>query len=179
MNIEKLNIPGVMLIKNNVNKDHRGSFFKPYSYEELIQYDININIKEVFYSYSHKNVIRGMHFQIPPFDQEKIVNVVKGKIIDVLLDLRIKSDSYGKFISIELTQNDGKSVYIPKGIAHGFLSISSYTIVLYMVNSKYSPNHDGGIRYDSFGYEWNVKNPILSSRDLSFENFDEFKSPFI
>ena len=177
MNIEKLDISGVMLIKNNVNKDHRGSFFKPYSYEELTQYDINI--KEVFYSYSRKNVIRGMHFQIPPFDQEKIVNVVKGKIIDVLLDLRIKSDSYGKFISIELTQNDGKSVYIPKGIAHGFLSISSYTIVLYMVNSKYSPNHDGGIRYDSFGYEWNVKNPILSSRDLSFENFDEFKSPFI
>ncbi|EQD35303.1 dTDP-4-dehydrorhamnose 3,5-epimerase [mine drainage metagenome] len=178
MNIEMLGLTGSLIINKEVKSDIRGNFYKSYASDELRRNGTDFDVKEIFYSTSSKNVVRGMHFQVPPFEQAKLVNVVKGNITDVLLDLRVNSESCGKFVSLNLSEYDGKTLYIPRGIAHGFVSRSIESIVLYAVDSPYSMLSEGGIRYDSFGYDWRVENPILSDRDRSFIQFDGFMSPF-
>lgn len=178
MEIEDLFIPEAKLITGKIAKDIRGSFFKPYNHEEISKLGIQFSVKEAFYSISKRNVIRGMHFLKPPSSQAKIVSVIKGRITDVLLDLRTDSKYYGKFISIDLKESDGQSIFIPKGVAHGFLGIDDENIVLYLADVGYSKENDDGIRYDSFGYEWGVTNPILSERDAGFAKFQNFTSPF-
>lgn len=178
MKIEDLFIPEARLIKGNIAKDIRGSFFKQYNYEEISKLGIKFNVKETLYSISKKDVIRGMHFQRPPMSQAKIVTVIKGSITDVLLDLRKDSKYYGKFLSIYLNERDGKSIFIPKGVAHGFLGIDMENIVFYLTDEEYSKESEDGIRYDSFGYKWAVTNPVLSKRDFGFKEFKYFMSPF-
>ncbi|MEM0134160.1 MAG: dTDP-4-dehydrorhamnose 3,5-epimerase family protein [Thermoplasmatales archaeon] len=179
MEIDPLKLQGILLIENLVNSDIRGRFFKSYAREELLAKNIDFNIEEVFYSTSKKNVIRGMHFQLPPFEQGKIVNVINGKVVDVVLDIRKGSPSYGKSISLTLEENDGKALYIPSGFAHGFISTDAESTVLYLANCKYSPESETGIRYDSFGFDWKTERPILSNRDLGFKPMDSFHSPFV
>ncbi|MGC8622296.1 MAG: dTDP-4-dehydrorhamnose 3,5-epimerase family protein [Caldisphaera sp.] len=178
MKVEELGLDGVKLIKNDVFQDKRGYLFKPYSYDQLFENGINMEIKEVLFTTSKKNVIRGMHFQMPPSDQSKIVTVMRGKIIDVLLDIKRGSLSFGKYVTLKLEANDGKAIFMPGGIAHGFLSLANGTQVLYLMDSPYSPSDESGIRYDSFGYVWGVQNPIISNRDLAFKPFNQFESPF-
>ena len=175
---EDLFIPEAKLIKGEIATDNRGSFFKPYNNEEILKMGIRFAVKEAFYSISKRDVIRGMHFQRPPSSQAKIITVIKGRIIDVLLDLRTDSKYYGKFISIDLKESDGKSIFIPKGVAHGFLGIDTENIVLYLADTKYSKENDDGVRYDSFGYDWGITNPILSERDVGFIKLEDFISPF-
>lgn len=179
LEIEPLKLPGVLLIKNKVNPDIRGFFFKPYAREELIKRNIDFSVAEVFYSISKKNVIRGMHFQLPPSEQAKIVTVISGKITDVVLDIRKGSPYYGRWISIFLEANDGKALYIPRGFAHGFISRNGQSTVLYLANCKYSSESEAGVKYDSFGFDWETDGPILSNRDLNFKPIDSFQSPFI
>lgn len=178
MKIEELPVPGVKLITGELAQDKRGSFFKPYNYESVSKLGIRFDVKEVFYSISRKGVIRGMHFQNPPSEQEKIFTVIKGSIMDVILDLRTDSEYFGKFIAIRMNEDEGHSVLIPKGTAHGFLGLDLENIVLYLADAPYSKEDEDGIRYDSFGYDWGIIEPILSNRDLSFRVFDEFISPF-
>ncbi len=178
MEIEDLFIPEAKLITGKIAKDVRGSFFKPYNHEEISKLGIQFSVKEAFYSISKRDIIRGMHFQKPPSSQAKIVTVIKGRITDVLLDLRTDSKNYGKFISIDLRESDGKSIFIPKGVAHGFLGIDTENVVLYLADTEYSKENDDGIRYDSFGYDWGVTNPILSDRDAGFIKLEDFISPF-
>ena len=178
MEIENLPIDGIKLIRYDIHKDTRGYTCKPFSSEEMQRSGLTFEIKEVFLSFSRKNVIRGMHFQVPPNSQEKIVNVIKGKIIDVLLDIRTNSSTYGKYISLEMGKMDGTSVYVPQGVAHGFLSLERDNIISYLLNSPYSSSGEKGIRYDSFGYKWPTNSPTLSNRDYAFEKFNEFVSPF-
>ena len=178
MKIHNTEIKGAMLIEYNVNHDTRGYALKPFSLNQIKDAGLKFEVKEIFYSMSNKNVIRGMHFQLPPYAQAKIVHVIKGRIVDVLLDLRTDSTTYGKYVSIELEEGDGKVVYIPKGLAHGFASLVNSSTVLYLFDGPYSSEFEGGIRYDSFGYEWKIDRPILSTRDFSFPEFYRFKSPF-
>jgi len=178
MKIEEMAIKGVYLLYGVTHRDKRGLSSQPYSEENLKEAGINIEVKEVLYSVSLKNVIRGMHFQLPPFTQSKLVTVISGEIMDVLLDLRVNSESYGKSIDVKLTENEGLMIYIPKGIAHGFLSLADNSTVLYIMDLPYVAEYDSGIRYDSFGYKWNVSEPILSDRDLALQRLNEFKSPF-
>lgn len=178
MKIEELPVPGVKLITGEFTRDKRGSFFKLYNYENVSELGIRFDVKEVFYSISRKGVIRGMHFQKPPSEQEKIFTVIKGSVMDVILDLRTDSEYFGKFITIRMNEEDGRSVLIPKGTAHGFLGLDLENIVLYLADASYSKEDEDGIRYDSFGYDWGIIEPILSNRDLSFRGFDEFISPF-
>jgi dTDP-4-dehydrorhamnose 3,5-epimerase/CDP-3, 6-dideoxy-D-glycero-D-glycero-4-hexulose-5-epimerase len=121
-----------------------------------------------------------MHFQLPPNDHEKLVYVPKGEIMDVVLDLRKNSKTFGEYINILLSSNNHRSIYISKGLAHGFKSRINNTITVYNVSSVYNKNSDYGIRYNSFGYNWNIKNPIISLRDNSFITFNNFKknNPF-
>jgi dTDP-4-dehydrorhamnose 3,5-epimerase len=159
-------------------KDARGEFVKTIHAETFIANGLDYSFTESFYSVSKKDVIRGMHFQIPPEDHSKLVYVVKGSIVDVILDLRKGAPSYGQFYSVELSETNRKAVYIGKGFAHGFLSLEDDTIVEYHTSTSQSRACEGGILWDSFAYEWPVDSPITSDRDAAFESFENFKSPF-
>lgn len=174
MNIIETNIKGAFIIENNFFCDDRGKFLKLYNNEIFEKFNLNTEFKESYFSISNKDVIRGMHFQIPPFEHEKLVSVISGKILDVIIDLRKDSKTYGKYFEILLSSENTKSIYIPKGVAHGFKSLEDNTIVLYSVTSVYNKECDYGIKYDSFNFNWNVKDPILSNRDKNFEILEKF-----
>ncbi|MDB3957855.1 dTDP-4-dehydrorhamnose 3,5-epimerase family protein [Opitutales bacterium] len=178
MIIESTSIEGLKIINCKILEDKRGSFLKTFNDEIFKSHAINVNIKETYYSVSHKDVIRGMHFQIPPHDHLKIVYVPAGRILDVVLDLRNGSPTYGETYSVELSAKNGKAILIPSGLAHGFKSLEDNAITTYMQTSCYAPNHDCGIRYDSFNFDWNCETPIISERDKSFDNFEDYHTPF-
>lgn len=169
---------GLLVLKTKNFEDQRGDFQKIYSKELFHLLDLNPQIMEIYFSVNKKDVIRGMHFQLLPYAHDKIVYVSQGDIIDVVIDLRKESKTYGKFFSIHLKGKEGIFLYIPVGFAHGFKSIEDNTIVNYIQTSCYSPTHDAGIRYDSFGYDWEIKNPIISERDKFHPSLIEFNSPF-
>ena len=177
MNIQELQIEGVFLINNFSQKDIRGIFVKPFSNILPLFNEIHFEINEVSYSISKKNVIRGMHFQRPPMDYAKLIYLTSGSITDVLLDLRKTFNTYKSHISIDLSAHEN-ALFIPPGIANGYLSKEDETTVVYNLSIVYSQNHDDGIRWNSFGYDWEVDVPILSDRDQSFIKFNDFSSPF-
>jgi dTDP-4-dehydrorhamnose 3,5-epimerase len=170
-------LPDTFLIKCQKNDDVRGTFSKTYHKPELLKLGIDFDIEEEFYSISKKNVLRGMHFQVPPHDHKKIVFCLMGSVLDVLLDLR-PGPSYGKVVSINLSAVIPNLLIIPSGIAHGFLSLANDSLLLYKTTVGYQPSHDMGIRWDTFYFDWGVGNPILSLRDRSHPPFLDFVSPF-
>ena len=178
MTIEKTELEGVYIIDNFVAKDERGTFVKTFNQQGFKDNGLDFEIRESYFSISKKDVIRGMHFQMPPHDHQKLVYVAQGSIIDVIVDLRENSKTYKKSISVELSEENTRSVFIPKGFAHGFKSLEDNTITIYNVSSEYNSNFDAGLSYDSFGFDWKVESPIISSRDLLFESVNEFKLPF-
>ena len=123
-------------------------------------------------------MIRGMHFQLPPHQHSKIVFCPQGAILDVIVDLRKNSPTYKQCFANELSAENHKAYFIPKGFAHGFKSLTDDAMTYYLVSSEYSKPHDTGIYYDSLGFDWSVKNPIISQRDRSFIFLDGFESPF-
>jgi dTDP-4-dehydrorhamnose 3,5-epimerase len=177
MTIEKTILEGVFIIKNFFAQDERGIFVKTFHKEIFTQNGLETQFVESYYSSSHKNVIRGMHFQLPPYHHSKLVYVTDGKILDVILDLRKGSITFGKYITILLTEFSN-SVYIPKGCAHGFLTLSEKATVIYNVSAIYNTVADTGIKWNSFGYNWNINAPIISVRDNSFIELENFNSPF-
>ena len=177
MEFKELNIAGVFQIKNFIAKDNRGVFVKTFHEDQFVSLGFNGKFTESYYSQSVQNVIRGMHFQLPPNEHEKLVYVTEGKILDVILDLRKSSLTFGKYLSIELHEF-GSSLFIPKGCAHGFLTLSNTATVVYNVTSIYNTKSDTGILWNSFGFDWGINNPILSDRDQSFFSFAEINSPF-
>lgn len=178
MKIQKTALEGVFIIDNFVAEDERGTFVKTFNKNDFEDNGLHLNIRESYFSVSHKDVLRGMHFQLPPSDHEKLVYVATGSIIDVVVDLRKKSSTYSKYISVELSALNRKSIFIPKGLAHGFLSKEDNTITVYNVATEYDSKADCGIKYDSFGFDWKIENPILSERDLKFDSITNFNSPF-
>ncbi|MEA2077233.1 MAG: dTDP-4-dehydrorhamnose 3,5-epimerase [Candidatus Marinimicrobia bacterium] len=158
--------------------DERGSFIKWYDEKSFTEEGFTICFHESYFSISDKNVIRGMHFQIPPADHEKLVSVSFGAVRDVILDIRKGSPTYGKTEDILLSSENHHALYIPRGFAHGFVSLNDHTIMNYLVAATYSPAHDKAVRWDSIGYDWNIQDPIISKRDREAELFQEFNSPF-
>ncbi len=158
--------------------DSRGSFTKFFSQAVFNELDLSLDIQEQFYTFSKKDVIRGMHFQTPPFDHEKLVTCVQGRVLDVVLDLRKSSINYGKFESCIMDARNNSILFIPKGFAHGFLSLEDNTCLMYSVTSQYAPNNDKGIMWDSFGFEWPCDNPIVSQRDLNHIKLSDYHSTF-
>ncbi len=179
MKIIDTHIEGLKILRPKVIKDSRGKFIKIFNNDFFKKFNLNIEIKETYYSLSHKNVIRGMHFQTPPYGHTKIVYVPYGKVVDVVLDLRKDSPTYGKHFSMELSSDNAKILIIPKGLAHGFKSLQDNTNVTYMQTTTYAPDNDKGIKIDSFGFDWECKKPKLSDRDSSFQSLNEFKTPFV
>jgi len=179
MEFVKTDIEGLYLIKPRVLGDSRGRFVKTFHADTFKEYGLKYDFKESYYSTSQKDVLRGMHFQTPPHDHEKMVYVTTGSILDLVVDIRKNSATYGKYVSQKLTSENGYIFYIPRGCAHGFLSLEDNTNVTYMQTSMYAPNNDGGINPQSIGFDWGVENPITSDRDLTFDNLVDFNTPFI
>lgn len=178
MKIISTPLPDLYVIETINFQDNRGSFQKLFNKEFFVEHNLEYNFSEFYYSVNHQGVIRGMHFQLPPNDHTKLVYVSQGEILDVVIDLRKGSTTYGLHFEIKLNEFNAKYLYIPKGFAHGFASMKEGSIVNYAQTSCYVPQSDYGIRFDSCGINWPIKNPTVSKRDLSFEKLIDFKSPF-
>lgn len=181
MKLLKTALNGVFIIENFCSSDERGSFVKTFHNEFFELNGLCSSFKESYFSVSKKNVIRGMHFQLPHDEHEKLVYVIKGEVTDVVLDLRKNSKTFGEAISIVLNDKNNRSIYIPKGLAHGFKSIEENTIMVYNVSTVYNKETDYGVRFNSFGYNWEIANPIVSERDMSLVTFEKFceVNPFL
>lgn len=172
-------LDGVKLIEPFVFSDARGSFVKPFHENDLSKLGIEMQVREEFFSISHQGVLRGMHFQTPPHAHSKLIYCSRGGVLDVVLDIRKASPTYGQAANFELSDENHYVVCIPKGFAHGFVSLSADSCLIYKTDCVYAPDSDEGILWDSFGFEWPItSSPMLSERDLSFPTLAEFESPF-
>jgi len=166
-NFKKLTISDVVLIEPKSFNDDRGYFFENYNELNFNDYGIKTKFIQDNFSFSKKNVLRGLHFQKNPKAQAKLVSVLKGKIYDVAVDLRKNSSTYMKWISEILSEKNHKSLYIPEGFAHGFCVLSDTAYVMYKVNSNYYPEFDSGIIWNDneLNISWPTSEPILSIKD--------------
>lgn len=170
MNIVKTDVEDVIIIEPKVFGDHRGWFTETYSKEKFNELGIEIDFIQDNHSFSaQKGTLRGLHFQLNPKAQTKLVRCTKGKILDVAVDLREGSTTYKKWVAVELTEENKKQLLIPKGFAHGFLTLTDDVEVQYKVDEYYSPENDRSIRFDDpeIGVVWNIESPILSDKDLN------------
>ena len=175
MNIEKTNIEGVYIIQNNYIEDDRGYFLRIFCNEELKKYNLNFNLVQSNINYNKKKgILRGMHYQKEPFAEIKVVRCIKGSIFDVVADIRKDSVSYGKYFSVELSEENGKMMYIPPYVAHGFQTLEDNSIVSYFLSSAFIPDAYGYLRWDDpfFNIKWpECENRIMSEKDRNIPYF--------
>ncbi len=164
---EKLGIDGLVLIKPKVLEDERGFFLESYKKSDFLLNGINSEFVQDNHSKSSKGVLRGLHYQIAPEQQAKLIRCIKGRISDVALDLRKSSKTFGKWAKVELSEENNNMLFIPEGFAHGFVVLSEEAEILYKTNREYSPKHDRGILWcdEDINIDWGVSNPILSEKD--------------
>ncbi len=178
MKFSELNIPGCFIINPFHQKDRRGDFIKTFHEEKYKTHGLQSSFKEEFISISHKNVLRGMHFQIPPAAQDKLIYCIKGCILDGFIDLRKGSPTFKNNLTVTLSELNRDVLFLPKGIAHGFLTKSHEAIVVYKTSKIHCPQYDAGILWQNCGINWPIKNPIISDRDQEFPVLNTFSSPF-
>ena len=178
MKFEPTSIPHCFLIISEMKKDARGYFMKTFHWPTFERQGLDVQLKESFYTLSKKNVLRGFHFQVPPCDHDKLVYCVKGEVFDVVVDIRKKSPAYGKALGSVLSEDNGRELFIPKGLAHAFLTLSPEAVMVYNTTTPYSPKHDRGIHWKSVPVRWPIQKPIVSRRDRSFPVLENFNSPF-
>lgn len=174
--------PGLFIFEPVVLKDDRGYFFESYNEHTFQQQGIPIHFIQDNQSFSRKGVIRGLHYQIEPHPQAKLIRVLQGKILDIALDIRIGSPTYGKFMSVELSSENKRQFLIPRGFAHGFSVLSETAEVSYKCDGFYNKASEGGIRYDdpALGIDWGVPlaEAIVSSKDLELPLFAACRNNF-
>ena len=173
-----LEIKGAYLVRPHITEDNRGRFVKPLSWSSFASSYLRTDFLEQYYSYSKRGVIRGMHFQSPPYSHAKLVYCAAGTVKDVLLDLRKNSD-YGRYLSLTLGSETAEALYIPEGVAHGFATDIEPALMIYNVTSEYRRECDHGIRWNSFGFDWKIKAPIMSERDCNLPILRDFSTPFL
>ncbi len=182
MKVIKTNIEGVVIIEPTVFKDERGYFFESYSQREFDEKARPVNFVQDNESCSTKGVMRGLHFQRPPFTQSKLVRCVKGAVLDVAVDIRKGSPTYGKHVAVELTEENHRQFFVPRGFAHGFAVLSDIAVFQYKCDEFYHPEADGGISIldDSLGINWHIapSDAILSDKDTRHPLLKDFDSPF-
>ncbi len=166
-------IQGPLLISPHLFTDERGQLAKFFRNDERLGEFHKQGVTEVFHTTSQKNALRGLHFQHAPYEIEKIVHVISGAILDVIVDIRPQSLSFKKVFSIKLDAHMKQGLYIPKGFAHGYLSLEPATCVLYLQSGAYSPAHEGGIHFASLGFDWGVTQPIISAKDTHYPRLEE------
>lgn len=182
MEIIKTAIEGVLIIEPKVFKDNRGYFFESYSQREFEEKVRKINFVQDNESMSSYGVMRGLHFQYPPFTQSKLVRCVKGKVLDVAVDIRRGSPTYGQHAAVILSEENHRQFFVPRGFAHGFAVLSETAIFQYKCDNFYAPQADGGISIldDSLGIDWMIsaEKAILSEKDTRHTLLKNFNSPF-
>ncbi len=172
-------IEGLNIVKPKVFKDDRGFFMETYKEPDFIRAGINKHWKQDNLSFSVKNTLRGLHFQKPPFAQAKLVTVLQGSVLDVVVDIRKNSPTYGKHYKIKLSAEEPTWFFIPEGFAHGFVCLSETCLFYYKCSEIYNRDADTGIRWNSLNIDWEIDNPIVSEKDKILPLFKEFKTPFI
>ena len=172
-------IPGLKLLQAFKHLDERGEFVKTFNEAAFEKMGIPIDPKEIVFSVSAQDVVRGMHFQTPESDHQKLVSCAAGAIIDVVVDLRKGSPTYGEHGAFELNDENRHILLIPRGFAHGFLALKDQSLVTYCTDTGHDPSCDSGIRWNSFGYEWPVESPIVSEKDQNLIGLDDYQSPFV
>ncbi len=169
MNIIKTDIEGVVIIEPKVFGDSRGYFFESYSQRDFNSLVGEVNFVQDNESKSCYGVIRGLHFQKPPFEQSKLVRVVKGKVLDVAVDIREGSPTFGKHVAVELSEENHRQLFIPRGFAHGFSVLSEEAVFQYKCDNFYAPEYEGAIAWDdpALGIDWRipVDKVIISEKD--------------
>lgn len=182
MNVIKTAIDGVVIIEPRIFEDARGYFFESFSQREFNEKVRPINFVQDNESKSSYGVMRGLHFQRSPYTQSKLVRCVKGAVLDVAVDIRKGSPTYGQHVAVELTEDNHRQFFIPRGFAHGFAVLSETAVFLYKCDEFYHPEADGGISIldDSLGIDWRIPigKALLSEKDTKHALLKDFDSPF-
>jgi len=183
MHVEHLSIPGVFTLEPKRFGDDRGFFSETYNSRTLNELIPGAEFVQDNHAYSKdRGVIRGMHFQTPPFDQGKLVRVTRGSVLDVIVDLRVGSPAYGKHVAVELSAANWRQLWVPAGFAHAYCTLEEDTEFLYKVTNFYAPDHDAGIAFDDpdLGIDWPIdtKDAILSEKDTKLPRLKDIESPF-
>ena len=176
--LTELELPGVFAFDAPPFTDARGSFTKLLHGPTLSARGINFETAEMFTSRSAAGVVRGLHFQTPPNAHAKLVTCLKGEVLDVIVDLRRSSPSFGRALGVNLNEGNGRTLLIPIGCAHGFMSRSEDSIMLYATTREHVPAADAGLLWSSIPFEWGITDPILSDRDRKFPKLEDYESPF-
>ncbi|HEX9804737.1 MAG TPA: dTDP-4-dehydrorhamnose 3,5-epimerase [Candidatus Dojkabacteria bacterium] len=180
MKFTETKFEGLKIIEPNIFGDDRGFFLESYSKKEFEENGINADFVQDNHSRSSSKVLRGLHFQKPPFDQGKLIRVTIGAVLDVVVDLRKNSKTFGEYFSLELSEHNKKILWIPRGFAHGFLVLSETADFQYKVDNYYNKESEGGIIWDDMilGIKWGISDPKVSEKDSFLPQFKDFESPF-
>ena len=178
MDFVETTLPGLYLIKPKIYEDSRGYFFESFNKKLFANINLSVNFVQDNQSLSKKNVLRGLHFQVVPFEQGKLVRVVKGSVNDVVVDMRKDSPTFGQSYSVILSDKNKLMMWIPPGFAHGFLSLEDNTIFTYKCTAYYNKESERGIKWNDprLNINWNVLNPIVSEKDAELPSWDEYWS---
>ncbi|MEE4256550.1 MAG: dTDP-4-dehydrorhamnose 3,5-epimerase [Bacteroidales bacterium] len=180
MNIIETKLPGLLIIDPNVFGDKRGYFFESYNAEVFRQAGLEMEFLQDNESCSGKGILRGLHFQEPPYEQGKLVRVARGGVMDVSVDIRKGSPTFGKWEAFELNEHNKRMLYIPPGFAHGFVTLEENTIFIYKCTNIYHKESENSIRWDDpdLNIDWGISEPVISDKDRTAPLFRELESPF-
>lgn len=183
MTIEETHLKDCYVITPKIFEDKRGYFFESYNKANFFkQTGLDLNFVQDNESKSRQGVLRGLHFQVPPFAQAKLIRVISGEILDVAVDMRKGSPTYGQYERVVLSEKNKKQFFMPRGFAHGFFVISDTAIITYKIDNLYSPKHDTGIIWNDkdLNIDWQIDNHdiVLSEKDKNLQKFKDFESPF-
>lgn len=179
MQVETTPIKNLLVITPRIFMDNRGYFMESYNKDQFLEKLVTDFVQDNE-SMSSKGVLRGLHFQNPPFAQAKLVRVVRGSVLDVVVDLRLSSASYGQHFKLVLSAENKKQLFIPKGFAHGFVTLEKDTIFTYKCSQYYHADSEDSLLWNDpdLGIDWEIKSPILSKKDINAKYFTTFNSPF-
>ncbi len=180
MEIIKTAIEGLLILKPKVFGDERGYFFESWSKKVYQNIGLDLVFVQDNQSLSQKGVLRGLHFQNPPFAQGKLVRVVKGSVIDVVVDIRKNSTTYGEYFAVKLSEENKKIFWIPEGFAHGFVALENDTVFTYKCTEVYNKDSEDALVWNDvdLNIDWGVENPLVSEKDMIATSFKDFKSQF-
>ncbi|MBL7915760.1 MAG: dTDP-4-dehydrorhamnose 3,5-epimerase [Bacteroidia bacterium] len=180
MKVTPLALKGLLLIEPVIFTDERGYFFESFNEDRFRKAGIDVSFVQDNHSLSSKGVLRGLHFQKPPFEQGKLVRVAHGSVLDVVVDIRKNSPDYGKSLSMVLSSANNQMLWIPPGFAHGFLALENETVFLYKCSNPYHKESESGIIWNDadLNIDWGLTNPIISSKDLELPSFKDLVSVF-
>lgn len=180
MEIIKTPLEGLLIIKPDVFEDERGYFFESFNSEKFLQAGLDLKFVQDNESKSKKGVLRGLHFQAPPFAQGKLVRVLRGSVLDVAVDIRKNSPTLGKWESIVLSGTNKLMYWIPEGFAHGFVTLEDNTIFFYKCTKVYNKTSEGSILWcdEDLKIDWGIEDPVISDKDKVSQRFKDFLTPF-